>query len=97
MLVARGSVTTELLLSAQDAHAHAQLRLNLDPAARCGAPKASSRALRTPCSPGSLGLRAASASSTSPRPQDVLADVPLYVHAKEVRLPDGSLDALELT
>ena len=29
--------------------------------------------------------------------QDALEHVPLYVHAKEVHLPDGSLEALELT
>ena len=29
--------------------------------------------------------------------QDGLAEVPLYVHAREVCLPDGMLEAVELT
>ena len=44
VLVARGHVTVELLLTMQQAHSHTQLRLNLDPSARCGAPQASFRA-----------------------------------------------------
>ena len=91
MLAARGTVTPAVLLSVQEAHSHVQLRLNLEPAARCGAPRVRRAAAALPrLAHHALGNKA-------PVPQDALADVPLYVHAKEVRLPDGGLDAVELT